>query len=74
VKLDPHTRVGSLLVAIPSSALVFDRLGITAAGNEDKSLQKVCAARGVGMEDFLRAMDEIDWDKESPPDKEQTRS
>lgn len=66
MRLDPHTTVASLLAAIPSSALAFKRLGIVARGNESRSLQQVCTAGGVSMEEFLRVMNEIDWSRESP--------
>ncbi len=66
MKLDPDTTVASLLVAIPSSALVFDKFGIAADGNEDRTLQEVCTDTGIGFEEFLQAMDEIDWSEESP--------
>ncbi len=65
MKLDPHTTVASLLIAIPSSALVFDRLGIVADGNEGKSLVKLCSDYNVSFERFLAGMDEIDWTHES---------
>ncbi len=74
MRLDPHTTVASLLVAIPSSALAFNRLGISAQGNRSKSLQEVCADSGVSMEDFLRVMNEIDWNKESPLVEDPNRS
>lgn len=74
MRLDPHTTVANLLAAIPSSALAFDRLGIIAQGNGSKSLQEVCADGGVSMEDFLRVMNEIDWNRESPLVEDPNRS
>lgn len=65
MKLDLDTRIGSLLTAVPSSALAFKKLGITIAGNEDKTLQRICMERGVEFQEFLRAMDEIDWEAET---------
>ncbi len=64
MKLDPQTTVGSLLRAIPSSALVFERLGITVGQSEGENLQEVCTRHGISLEEFLRAMDEIDWNEE----------
>jgi len=66
VRLDPETKIGRLLGAIPSSAVALERLGIIVAGNEDKSLRQLCAETGMNFEEFLRAMDEIDWEKETP--------
>jgi hypothetical protein len=65
MRLDPRTTVESLLRAIPSSALVFEKLGIKADGNRKKSLQEVCTDGGIVLEEFLRELDEIDWEKES---------
>ncbi len=66
MKLDADTTLVSLLSAVPSSALALSRLGIATDGNERKTLQQVCADAGIGFEEFLRAMEEIDWNKESP--------
>jgi iron-sulfur cluster repair protein YtfE (RIC family) len=66
MKLDPETTIGSLLAAIPSSAVALNKLNITIAGNKDKTLQQACTERGMQFEEFLRAMDEIDWEKETP--------
>lgn len=66
MKLDPETTIGSLLAAIPSSAVVLNQLRIPVAGNEDKTLQQVCMRQGMQFQEFLRIMDEIDWEKETP--------
>ena len=63
---DPQTKVASLLVAIPSAALAFNRLGLIAQGNENKSLEEVCRAGCISLEEFMRVMNEIDWNNESP--------
>jgi hypothetical protein len=65
MRLDPQITVEGLLRAIPSSALVFEKLGIKADGNQKKTLQEVCTDRGIGLEQFLRELHEIDWEKES---------
>ncbi len=74
MRLDPQTPVANLLLAIPSSALAFHRLGILAQGNENKTLQELCTDGGISVEDFLRAMHEIDWSKESPAIEDADRS
>ena len=66
MRLDPQTKVASLLLAIPSAALAFNRLGIVAQGSENKSLEQVCADGGISMAEFMRVMNEIDWNDESP--------
>ena len=66
MKLDPETTIGRLLTALPSSALAFDKLGVTIAGKTDKTLRELCMEEGVSFQQFLRAMDEIDWDEEPP--------
>jgi hypothetical protein len=67
--LDPKTTVTRLITAIPSSALVFTRFGIAVEGNETKPLQEVCSNFGIHLEEFLAAMDDIDWNEELPSDK-----
>lgn len=62
--LDPQTTVGDLLRAIPSSAAVFEKLGISMEHGETKSLRDLCSEHHVSFEQFLRAMDEIDWNEE----------
>jgi hypothetical protein len=66
VKLDPDTKLGRLIGAMPSSAMVFEKLGIMVAGNEDRTLRQLCTEAGMSFDEFLRAMDEIDWEKETP--------
>jgi hypothetical protein len=65
MKLDPDTTLGSLLTAIPSSAGVLRRLRITPDGNEHKTLEQICQDHNIAFDQFLRAMDEIDWEEES---------
>lgn len=64
MKLDPDTTVAGMLAAMPSSAVVFERFGIPADLGEKTSLQQVCANCGVRLEEFLQAVDEIDWSSE----------
>jgi hypothetical protein len=64
VTLDPETRLQELLNAIPSSSKVLRRFGIEPDGNEEKKLGWICQYQGVPFEDFLQAMDELDWDEE----------
>ncbi len=64
MRLDPQTTVDTLLRAIPSSAYVFEKLGIQATSQEKRSLQQVCADRGIGLEEFLRELDAVDWENE----------
>lgn len=66
MRLDPDTLVSSLVEAIPTSVVVFDKFGVPLDGNNDKTLQQVCRDRGIDFERFLRAMNEIDWSEESP--------
>ena len=66
MRLDPEISVARLLTAIPSSALAFGKLGIAVQLDETKSLQQVCADRGIAVEEFWRAMDAIDWNQEAP--------
>ncbi len=65
MRLDPETLVSNLVLAIPTSVVVFDKFGVSLEGNDDKTLQQVCRDRGIQFDAFLRAMDEIDWSEES---------
>lgn len=64
MKLNPDTTVARLLVAIPSSASVLEKFGIEVSGTEERSLQELCRERGILLEEILRAIDELDWNKE----------
>ena len=64
MKLDPNTTVGRLLVAIPSSSAVFDKFGIHTDGDKQKTLQQVCRECGIRFEEFIRALNDINWDDE----------
>jgi len=66
MKLDPETLVSSLLIAIPSSAAVFSQFDIVLDGNESKTLGQICADHGIEFDQFLRALNAIDWNRESP--------
>lgn len=66
MKLDPNTKVASLLAAIPSSTIVFDRFKIGVDSACEMTLQQACTAAEIEFDDFLRAMDEIDWHQEPP--------
>ena len=70
MRLDPDTTVGGLLAAIPSSALVFKQFGIRPNGYRDMTLQQVCAERGIDFNQFLQALDQIDWQQELPTGQE----
>lgn len=65
MKLDPETPLGSLLAAIPSASQVLRGLAIVSDGCEDKSLRQACHDSGITFEEFLRAMDEVDWEEET---------
>ena len=65
MQLDPDTTVADLLRAVPSSALAFKTLGITVTGKKNQALRRVCADQGIAFDEFLRAMDEIDWEEEA---------
>lgn len=68
MRLNPKTKLGSLLVAIPSASGVCDGLHIAISGNEGKTLEEVCLASGITFLSFLEALDRIDWENEYRPD------
>lgn len=65
IRLEPQTTVGSLLRAIPSTAIAFEKFEISTGESAEKSLHDVCVHRGIALEEFLRTIDEIDWTEES---------
>ena len=61
--IDPETNISKLLLAIPSSAAIFERFGLQTAGSEGKTIGEACEQRKVPFEHFLTALEELDWDK-----------
>jgi hypothetical protein len=68
MRLNPNTKLGSLLVAIPSASGVCDGFHIAISGNEGKTLEEVCAETGITLASFLEALDHIDWENEYRPE------
>ena len=66
MRLDPTTKLTRLLAAIPSAAAVCDGFYIQFHGNEDKSLERLCAEAGITFANFLQALENLDWDEEYP--------
>lgn len=66
MKLDPEIRVASLLAAIPSSQVAFNRLQISLDGNQGKTLQQICSDNGIEFDQFLSTLKDIDWNREGP--------
>lgn len=64
MQLNPSTKLSSLLNAIPSAALVCEKLHIQTNGNDDKSLERLCAEVDVTFASFLRALENLNWDDE----------
>lgn len=67
MKLDPKTKLASLLTAIPSAAAVLKKFHIPISGNEDKSLDELCAEHGITFDVFLKGVNELDWNEEYRP-------
>lgn len=66
MKLESNTTVASLVSALPSAVVVFSRFGIPTTGSDSRTVQEVCSQYHVRCEDFLRAIEQLDWDGESP--------
>jgi hypothetical protein len=64
MNLDPDTTVSGLLRAIPSSAIVFDNFKISVSASDERTVEKICADHGIRLEDFFRALDNLDWNDE----------
>ncbi len=67
LNIDPNTSVGKLVLAIPSSVAVLTQLGISPQFDRDRTLQDACTEHGLTVEDFLRALNAVDWDQEYHP-------
>jgi hypothetical protein len=52
MKLDPKTKLASLLGAVPSVAAVLENFQITTDGNEEKRLEELCAEHGIIFNKF----------------------
>ncbi|HZQ50567.1 MAG TPA: hypothetical protein VFB14_00125 [Bryobacteraceae bacterium] len=66
MKLESTTTVGSLVSALPSTMVVFSRFGIPITGSENRTVQEVCRQHNVRCEDLLNAIEQLDWNGESP--------
>lgn len=64
IKLDPDTKLADLLGAIPSSVIALKNFDIKPDGNESRTLEQICKNHGISFDQFLAAMDELDWDQE----------
>lgn len=65
MKLESETPLGDLLAAIPSASHVLRQLGVRLDGNERKTMGELCREYGIAFDDFLRAMDQLDWEQEA---------
>ena len=68
MRLNPNTKLGSLLLAIPSASSVCDGFHIMIPGNESKTLEELCGESGITLTSFLEALDHIDWENEYRPE------
>lgn len=64
MQLNPNTKLGKLLEAIPSATTVCQLLKISVSGNEEKSLDEVCEEAGVAFDDFLDALNGLNWEED----------
>jgi hypothetical protein len=62
--IDPNTTVRRLLGAIPSCTIVFEEFNIQTSGSEEKTLESVCTAHGISVDEFLQAVEDLDWDQD----------
>jgi hypothetical protein len=62
--IDPKTTVGQLITALPSTMPLLQGYGISPQQSSDKSLCEVLTDVHVDLEEFLQALNEIDWNAE----------
>lgn len=64
--LDPDTTVRQLITALPSTEAILQSYGLSAQRMIDEPLWRALTDRGVNVEEFLNALDAIDWSAEFP--------
>ncbi len=69
MRLNPTTKLASLLTAIPSAELVLGDFHIAINGNESKTLEQLCAAHGITFHNFEKALNELNWNDENGPSR-----
>jgi predicted RNA-binding protein with EMAP domain len=69
--IDPRTTVGKLVNALPSTVPVLQSYGISPQEVTDTPLWKALTDVHADVEEFLRALDDIDWSAEFPSEPEQ---
>jgi len=62
--LQPNTKLFRLLAAIPSARVVCERFHMPLIGNGDKSLEQLCGEAGITFANFLRVLDDLDWEED----------
>ncbi|HKT13563.1 MAG TPA: iron-sulfur cluster repair di-iron protein [Terriglobia bacterium] len=77
METDPRKTVKEIVLAMPASTMVFERLGIDYCCGGDKPLEEACRAAGQPVEDVLRSLEAAkaatqaggpgvtDWSRES---------
>jgi hypothetical protein len=73
--IDPRTTVGQLITALPSTMPLLQSYGISLQQTMDQPLWQALTDVQVEVEEFLHAVDEIDWSAEFPlkPEEESKR-
>ena len=66
MSIDPQTTVGRLITALPSTMALLQSYGISLPETKDSPLAKALADAHVDVDEFLHAVEEIDWSAESP--------
>lgn len=64
MRLDPQTKLGNLLNAIPSAETALTTFEIPVRGNEDKCLDELCVEYGTTFDNFLKRLNELNWNEE----------
>ena len=67
--IDPKTTVGKLVNALPSTAPVLQAYGISPQEVMDMPLREALADVHASVDEFLRALNDIDWSAEFREDR-----
>jgi len=64
--IDPNVTVAELIAALPSALVILQGYGISAALVADEPLWRALMDCHVDVQQFLGALDQIDWNTEAP--------
>ncbi len=65
--IDPKTTIGQLVAALPSTLSILRSYGIAPVQAGNQPIGQALVEAHVNFEEFLQAVERIDWQAELPP-------